>query len=106
MLDWRDTIVGQATAAGVGCRAILRVAGPEAHRIVAESLSSVEPLPWRSALRRNVVVELRDWNRRVDGWLLAWPQRRSATGQPMAELHLPAGAPLLEALQKQLFRSG
>src|SRR5215203_4249114 len=106
MIDWNDTIVGLATATGDGCRAILRVAGPESHRIVAASLNHMDRSPWMQPLRRNVRVQIRDWQRRVEAVLLAWPTGRSATGQPMAELHLPAGAALTNALQEQLIESG
>src|SRR5215207_9368975 len=106
MIDWNDTIVGLATAAGNGCRAILRLAGPEAHRIVAASLVDCDATPWPNPLRRNAIVEIRDWQRSVEAVLLAWPTGRSATGQPMAELHLPSGPALTNALQEQLIGSG
>ena len=48
-----------------------------------------------------------------DGWhapapatLLAWPEGRSHTGQPMAELHTFGSPPLLEALLHSLCRCG
>jgi len=106
VLDWKDTIVGLATAAGDGCRAILRVAGPEAHRIVASALTEIDPLPWPKGLRRAVVVRLDAWERTVEGALLAWPEGRSSTGQQAAELHIPAGPALTAALQEQLVAAG
>src|SRR5689334_209577 len=106
MIDWQDTIVGLATATGDGCRAILRVAGPEAHRIVAASCDEVDPPPWMKPLRRTVRFQIREWQRSVEAVLLAWPEGRSATGQPMAELHLPAGPALTNAIQEQLIADG
>jgi tRNA modification GTPase len=106
MIDWQDTIVGLATATGNGCRAILRVAGPAAHRIVAASLYDVDKQPWMKPLRRTVRFQIRDWRRSVEAVLLAWPEGRSATGQPMTELHLPAGSALSNAIQEQLIADG
>ena len=106
MLDWKDTIAGLATATGDGCRAIVRVAGPDAHRVVAASLTEMDELPWPKALRRAVVVRLDAWERTVEGTLLAWPEGRSSTGQQAAELHIPAGPALAAALQEQLVAAG
>ena len=34
-----------------------------------------------------------------------WPNRRSYTGQPLVELHLPGSPPLLEAVLSEVYRA-
>jgi tRNA modification GTPase len=106
MLDWKDTIVGLATATGDGCRAILRVAGPDAHRFVAFCLVDSESTDWGRSFRKAAVFRIKAWERNVECVLLSWPEGHSATGQPSVELHLPAGPALASAIQEELISSG
>jgi tRNA modification GTPase len=106
MLDWKDTIVGLATAVGDGCRSILRLSGPDAHALAATAFLNGDPPPWPRPIRKPVVIRIDAWQRTVEGVLFAWPDGRSATGQPIAELHLPAGPALTSAIQEQLVGAG
>ena len=106
MLDWKDTIVGLATATGEGCRSILRVAGSNAHQVVAALLVKPEALDWTRPFRESVVVRINAWNRTLEAALLSWPEGRSSTGQASVELHLPAGPALADAVQEELVAAG
>src|SRR4051812_27334400 len=106
MHDWEDTIVGPATGAGDGCRAILRITGPSVHEVVASSLVDSAFVDWSRQIHVPVVVRIRAWGRTVEASLLSWPRGRSSTGQASAELHLPAGPPLVQAIQDELIAAG
>src|SRR4051794_23805699 len=106
MLDWKDTIVGLATAAGDGCRSIVRIAGTKAHEVVASTLVDGASIDWSRSFRKPVVVRITAWERTVEATLLSWPEGRSSTGQAAAELHLPAGPALTSAVQEELIRAG
>jgi tRNA modification GTPase len=89
-----DTIAAIATAAGIGGVGIVRVSGPRAIEIVAETLGM-------STLDRNVRV---GWARDREGaridQVLAFAMRgpHSFTGEDVAELHGHGGARNLEKL--------
>lgn len=107
MLDWQDTIVAPATAPGPGPNAILRVTGPKAHSIVRSVLvPDSRPLPEHLFSVTEVVVGLARWSRCLDATLYLWPEGRSHTGQPAAELHVPNSPPLIAALEAQLLAAG
>jgi tRNA modification GTPase len=91
-----DTIAAIATAAGVGGVGVVRVSGPDALRIVADTLA-IEP----AALGREVRV---GWARGVDGakldQVIAFAMRAPAsfTGEDVAELQGHGGTHNLERL--------
>ena len=106
-LDWTDTIVGLATPQGLGARSILRLAGPHSHDAVARLVVTTEgftplSLPWRRRFVEPVTLHIHAWNRSTPATLYAWPENRSATGQAMAEIHLPFTGPVVSALQDEL----
>jgi tRNA modification GTPase len=106
-MDWLDTIVAGATATGDGCRAIVRVAGPNAHEIVAAGLIEPPSLPWRRAQVFARSYLLPRWSdRRVPARVYVWPERASATDQPAAEIHAPAGPALANAVVATLCERG
>lgn len=118
MIDWRDTIVGSATPDGEGVWSILRLTGPKAHEIArsmvepeidgpgsAESLARVTP-PIAEAASAAARIRVDAWDRAAPGRILVWPEGRSATGQPAAELHAPASAPLAQALMTAIVSKG
>jgi tRNA modification GTPase len=106
MLDWKDTIVGLATSTGDGCRSILRVSGPDAHPVVATLLVNSESMDWSRSFRKPSAFRIKSWERTVECAVLSWPEGRSATGQPIVELHLPAGPALTNAVQEELIAAG
>jgi len=98
-----ELIVAPATVPGSGARAIVRLSGEGLARLLAEL---VEPTP-RDAFAspgqpRCVAARLSDelaapWGPlAVD--VLWWPGPAGPTGGPLAELQLPASAPLVDAI--------
>lgn len=101
-----DTIVALASAAGPGARAVVRLSGPEALRIIqAVFTASGEFDP---ASRRLIAgsIRLPALTAPLPADLLWWPAPRTYTGQPMAELHLVSSSPLVELLIAALLDAG
>ena len=98
--DWEETIVGLATPGGTGSRAILRLAGPRSHEVAASlAADSLPPIPW---VRRGILsmpIRLPSVHSPIPCTLYHWPRGASATGQEMAELHLPASPVLVEQVE-------
>lgn len=104
-----DTIAAIASATGGAARGIVRLSGPAAVRYAsnvfrcsAHSASDVAKQP----VARNGHVRPHGWHNPAPAMLLAWPEGRSYTGQPIAELHTFGSPPLLEALLHSLCRCG
>jgi len=98
-----ELIVAPATVPGSGARAIVRLSGEGLARLLAEL---VEPTP-RDAFAlpgqpRCVAARLSDELAATWGPLavdvLWWPGPTGPTGGPLAELQLPASAPLVDAI--------
>lgn len=75
-----------------------RVAGSRDSSTTSQTLRGPRRFPGR--------WQLADESIRIPCDLLIWPGRRSYTGQPTAELHLPGSPPLLERVLEDLFRRG
>ena len=109
MFELDDLIAAVASPPGAAPRGILRVSGTGLLALVEREFSlrgAGARFDHRRA--RRYVVELRLEGAlaplRVD--LHLWPDRRSYTGQPMAEIHLPGSAPLIEAVLEHLLGRG
>lgn len=109
-MDLEETIVGCATASGDGCRAILRLSGPESWVILArlldEDLQPANPTANARSRRWNARLRIPGWRRSVDAQVLIWAGGRSYTGQPTVELHVPACAPLVDEFVAECRRRG
>lgn len=94
--DPDDLIVAVASAPGGGARGIVRLSGPRLREALAGLLGPtfVEDWPRRAAVRAGELVDIP--GARVD--VSIWPDSRSYTGQPLAELHVPGAPALLEWL--------
>ena len=108
-LSLDDTIAALASAPGASERGIIRISGPQIRELLADWFHPDDPKDWqatRVASRhtgRLTGVSSR-CDIRVD--LYYWPNRRSYTGQPLVELHLPGSPPLLEAVLSEVHRRG
>ncbi len=104
-LSLDDTVAALASAPGAACRGIIRLSGPDVQTLLNKVIFpriSPNHLPNRHR------GEFRLGN---DGGLLPvdvllWPNHRSYTGQPLAELHAVGSPPLLESALVELFRQG
>jgi tRNA modification GTPase len=97
-----DTIVAVASAAGPGERAIVRVSGPDARRVVAHSFS-LTPRPGYFIPGQ---FRLSGVHSSLPADLYFWPGPRSYTGQDLAELHTVSSPPLIERLVADLLAAG
>lgn len=88
-----DTIFAPATPAGRGGIAVVRISGPEAHRVLAE-LGGPLPPPRQAAVRRlrDAAGELLD-----EALVLRFEAGASFTGEAMTELHLHGGPAVVGA---------
>jgi tRNA modification GTPase len=104
-----DTIAALASPPGAGQRGIVRVSGPGIRQIFTGWFQPDDEPLWRAArgaaVHRGSLVSVSSRAPvRVD--VYDWPTRRSYTGQPLVELHLPGSPPLLEAVLSGLYRRG
>jgi tRNA modification GTPase len=100
MLIRDDTIVAVSTPPGRGAIAVIRLSGPDAHRIVSE-LSS----PWPGTARQATLSELRDPRdgSKVDrGLVTRFDAPRSYTGEPMVEIACHGGVAVSAAVMEVL----
>lgn len=104
-----DTIAAIASASGSAARGILRLSGPQAIEIAAAGFRLGDGgrlTPSRFAEGHDGEWRLAEIARGVPCYLMLWPDERSYTRQPVAELHLPGSPPILEAALADLCRRG
>ena len=108
-LSLDDTIAALASAPGAAERGIIRISGPRIRELLADWFHPDDQKDWQAARvasrhtgrltgvssRCAICVDLYDW-----------PNRRSYTGQPLVELHLPGSPPLLESVLSEVHRRG
>ncbi len=106
-LDPLDTIAAIATPPGPAARGVVRLSGPDAHRL---ALGCFECSPLAANIRPGVWLEGR---LRVAGVRAAipavvafWRAPRTYTGQPLAEIHAPGSRPILQGVLADLLARG
>lgn len=98
-----DTIVASAAAAGSPL-AILRLSGPDSHEL-AQSLC-VPPVAPPARLPSVHAVRVRTAGAALPAWLVRFAAGASYTGEPIAEIHMPGNAILLERACGELAARG
>jgi tRNA modification GTPase len=106
-----DTICAITTATGGAARGMVRVSGDSAIDIVgrlfeATDGSSLNQIQCATALPGRVRVAMNSSPRIVPCDLFLWPNDRSYTRQPVAELHTIGSRPVLESLLTAVCRAG
>lgn len=104
-----DTIAALASAAGPGGRGVIRCSGPDVVQVVGRHFAprNLEAWTYSSTARRHPGVwHLQSIERHLPVDIYLWPNRRSYTGQPQAELHTVGSPPVLEAILSDLFAAG
>lgn len=104
-----DTIAALASAAGPGGRGVIRCSGPDVVRVVSRHFTPRNLEAWTNcstARRHSGDWHLQSIERHVPVDIYLWPNRRSYTGQPQAELHTVGSPPVLEAILSDLFAAG
>lgn len=104
-----DTIAAIASPPGGAARGIVRLSGPNVWACLVDCFAA-EPavdftkLTTASALSGRMRVE--GWASDLPCHVLLWPDERSYTGQPVAEIHTIGSPPVLEAALRMVCRAG
>jgi tRNA modification GTPase len=109
MLDVDDTIVAITTPRAGGIRGIVRMTGPDSVRILAAVFQTATAWDVLCNGRPRMVPGLfaaGDLLGEIPCELYLWPNARSYTRQPAAELHTFGSLPLLDAVLSCLCRAG
>ncbi|HLJ10516.1 MAG TPA: tRNA modification GTPase [Planctomycetaceae bacterium] len=109
-----DTIAALASAPGHAARGIIRISGPATVSVLesfftpsgrtTEEIS--RPSTARTAWCYPGALQIDGLGRPLAVDLHLWPNRRSFTGQPLAELHVVSSPPILEAVLSDVFARG
>ena len=104
-----DTIVAIASPPGGAARGIVRLSGPDMLPCLTKVLhtaSKTLPAAVTASMCIDGAVSLEGMASRLPCEVYLWPDRKSYTGGPVAELHTLGSRPLLEALVRTLCRAG
>jgi tRNA modification GTPase len=108
--DSRDTIAGIGTAPGGAARGMIRISGPYTIACVARCFRPTDNSLQLSDIRSAQVVagklQLGERGASLPCELLLWPNERSYTQQPSAELHTIGSPALLEMAMQTLCEHG
>lgn len=102
--DLQQTIVAVGSGVAPGRRAIVRLSGRQTRdileRLIGQDVQADEATTLQGA------AELGWGARRIELTILYWPNERSYTGEPCAELHVLGSLPIVESLVEQLISLG
>ena len=108
-LSLEATIAALASPPGSAARGIIRLSGHDVREVLAGWFEPHDRVGWQSSRIAAVhvgVLNLLHARTAIPVEVYLWPNRRSYTGQPIAELHLPGSPPLLEAVLVEAHRRG
>ncbi len=103
-LDLQRTIVAVGSGVAPAPRAIVRISG-QATRDILKRLTG-QAFDNTCVAAQQVTVALGWGARRLKATVLYWPDQRSYTGEPCAELHVLGSLPIVESLVEQLLALG
>ncbi len=112
MRNVHDLIIAPATAGGSGARAIVRIAGDGLDRLLATLFTPMPGSGFATPGERPRLVAARLGPALAAEWgalaveVLHWPGPAGPTGGPLAEVQLPASAPLVDAVIAEACRHG
>lgn len=108
-LDLQRTIVAVASGVAPARRAIVRLSGHETRSIVSRLIDREIHANAATTLQGSAGLGSKSgcWgSSRVDVNILYWPDHRSYTGEPCAELHLLGSMPIVESLVERIVALG
>src|SRR5918995_2299952 len=97
-----DTIVALASAPGPGARAVIRLSGPDARRVVG---TCFDALPAGRGVARGQ-LRLAGLHSPLPADVYSMPGPASYTGQDCVEVHTVSSPPLVELLVSELLAAG
>ncbi|WP_437191956.1 tRNA modification GTPase [Planctomicrobium sp. SH527] len=102
-----DTIAAVASPPGAAVRGLIRISGQHVRDVFGRLLNH-DPFPEtvRRATAVPVTIPVAGGDLSLSGELLYWPNHRSFTGEPLAELHFVGSPPLIEEVLEQVCVSG
>jgi tRNA modification GTPase len=100
-----DTIVAVSSAPGPGLRAIVRISGPDAQRVI-DCVFNSQSAPEKARHLVPGVIRLSGVHSPLLATLYYFRGPRSYTGQDLAELHTLGSPPLIERLVADLLTAG
>ena len=105
-LDVDDTIAAVASPPGPGARGIIRISGPQTANCLARCVQANTPVQaWRPGIVQTGILSL-EQNADLECELLFWPDQRSYTRQPSAEIHTIGNPILLSMALEQICQHG
>ena len=108
-LSLEATIAALASPPGSAARGIVRLSGNDVREVLAGWFKPHDRVLWQSSRIAAIhagSLNLPHARTAIPVEVHLWPNRRSYTGQPIAELHLPGSPPLLEAVLAETHRRG
>src|SRR5262245_35343881 len=97
-----DTIVALASAPGPGARAVVRLSGPDARRVVS---TVFDPIPMGRAMAHGN-LRLPGLHSPLPAMVYSMPGPKSYTGQDCVEVHTISSPPLVDLLIGTLLDAG
>jgi len=108
-LSLDGSIAALASASGSAARGIVRLSGDSVRQILSGWFQPFDECVWqrsRTATVHRGVLTQATAKVSIPVQVHFWPNHRSYTGQPVAELHLPGAPPLLELVLAEAHRRG
>lgn len=102
--DLQQTIVAVGSGVAPGRRAIVRLSGQQTRHILERLIGQEVQASQATSLQG--AADLGWGERRIELTILYWPDQRSYTGEPCAELHVLGSLPIVESLVEQLISLG
>ena len=104
-------IAALASPPGGSARGIVRVSGNNIRNVLAGWFEPQDIDAWNSAKSARShagIIRMKGETRpmEIPVQVLLWPNRRSYTGQPVIEIHMPGSPCLLEAVLNEVYRHG
>ena len=104
-----DTIAAIASAPSAAARGIVRLSGPAVLTCLADCFVADPDVDCSKVAASSMLsgrLRLAGWTSDLPCQVLLWPDGRSYTGQPVAEIHTIGSPPLLEATLRAVCRAG
>lgn len=111
MYDIDDTIAAIGTVPDGAARGMVRISGPQVMSVLSQCFTAgdgdrLDQIDCATAIPGRIAANLSTHVSKVDCDLYLWPNKRSYTRAPVAELHTLGSPPLLEELLAMICRAG